>query len=264
MSSYAVTIMSILIFEHSDNANAGRLAATLRDYGHRLRILELHHGHRVPPDLDDVHGIISCGGPQSANDSTDFLIEEMSVLRAAHERAIPLVGLCLGCQLLAKALGGEVSRLGQDSPGSNAARTIELGWLPVSLTDAGRDDILHQGIPWTSMQFHWHREQVAEAPDGAKILARSERCPVQAWSHGLRTYGFQYHPEIVPSDIERWMTDEPAALVKAGTTREELRLQISRHFDDMARVSSRLFEQIALLLMPVDRLNRGVVKDMLH
>jgi GMP synthase-like glutamine amidotransferase len=247
--------MSILIFEHSDNANAGRLAATLRDYGHRLRILELHHGHRVPPDLDDVHGIVSCGGPQSANDATDYLVEEMRLIRAGHEIAVPIVGLCLGCQLVAKALGGQVERM---------SGGIELGWLPVTLTDAGREDIVHQGIPWTSSQFHWHREQVAKAPEGAKILAKSDRCPVQAWSLGLRTYGFQYHPEVVPSDIERWMTDEPAALAEARMTREELRLQTARHFDDMARTSSRLFEQIALLLMPVDRLNRGVLRDLQH
>ena len=94
--------MSILIFEHSDSTNAERLAVTLRDSGHRLRIIKLHRGESIPDDLDNVDGIISCGGPQSAyDDSVEWLAPQMDLMRDANETGMPVVGLCLGSQILA-------------------------------------------------------------------------------------------------------------------------------------------------------------------
>ena len=101
------------------------MGETLRDYGHQLRVVGLYRGESVPDDLDEVDGVVSCGGSGSAIDDTlEYLAPEMACLRAAHEAGIPILGLCLGCQILARALGGEVgpqtrpdvskiSRLGQ-------------------------------------------------------------------------------------------------------------------------------------------------------
>jgi GMP synthase (glutamine-hydrolysing) len=246
--------MSILIFEHSDSTNAERLAVTLRDSGHRLRIVKLHQGESVPQDLDNVDGIISCGGPQSAyDDSNDWLAPQMELMREANEVCMPVVGLCLGSQILARALGGTVEKM----PGG-----IEFGWHEVKLNGVGREDPLHAGIAWTSMQFHHHRDHVSQLPSGARLLASSIKCKNQAWAVGLRTYGFQYHPELTLNTIERWCAEEPEALTEGSITIDELRRQNQKHFTAFERLSQRLFEQIALFLMPVDRRYRGLVKDL--
>lgn len=248
--------MSILVFEHSDSSGAERLGQTLRDYGHRLSIIHLHDGDDVPPDLDDIDGIISCGGPQSAyDDSIEWLEPQMRLIREAHEAQMPVVGLCLGCQILARALGGKVERM---------SGPIEFGWHEVKLTAAGREDPLHAGIAWNSLQFQHHRDHVSQLPPGAKLLASSARCTVQAWMLGLRTYGFQYHPEVTPATIERWAREEPEALDESNGTVDQLRTQTEAHYPAFERLSERLFESIALFLMPVDRRYQGLVKDLHH
>jgi GMP synthase-like glutamine amidotransferase len=233
-----------------------RLGERLRDHGHRLRVVRLHGGDRLPPDLDEVDGIVTCGGAPSANDdSLPWLAAEMDLLRQAHAAALAVVGVCLGSQILARALGGAVGPL---------EGSIHLGWHPVTLTPAGCDDPLHAGIAWTSMAAHWHREEVKKLPPEARLLASSARCRVQAWTCGLRTYAFQHHPEIGLDTLDRWAEEEPEALHEAGTTRQGLAEETQRQYPAAARLADRLFENIALLLAPVDRRYRGMVKDLHH
>jgi GMP synthase (glutamine-hydrolysing) len=246
--------MSILVFEHSDTAGSLRLGQTLSNYGHRLRMIRLHDGDPVPPDLDDVDGIISMGGPQAAyDDSVAWLEPQMQLMREAHQLEMPIVGICLGSQILGRALGGTVQKM---------AGGIEFGWHEVKLNPVGREDAIHAGIAWTLMQFHHHRDEVSALPPGAKLLASSQQCKSQAWMAGLRSYGFQYHPEITLETISRWISEEPEVLTEAKITRDELAEQTRNHFAAFERLSQRLFEQIALLLMPVDRRYQGLVKDL--
>lgn len=248
--------MAILIFEHGSPSGAERLGVTLRDYGQKLRIIRPVHGDSIPPDLDNVDGIISCGGPQSAyDDSLDWLEPQMQLIRTAHEIEMPVLGICLGCQILARALGGRVEK----NP-----KGIEFGWHEINLTPAGREDSLHTGLPWTSMQFHHHRDHVAELPPGARLLASSEKCKVQAWSIGLRSYGFQHHPEVTINTIESWMRSEPEALQESNLSAEDLRRETQHLYPAFERLSRRLFESIALFLMPVDRRYEGIVKELHH
>ncbi len=247
--------MAIVLVEHSPSAGAGRLGTALRDHGHRLRVIRTHAGAALPADLDDVDGLVSCGGPQAPTGDEPWLAAEVRCLQAAHERALPIVGICLGCQLLARALGGEVGPL---------AAGIELGWHEVTLTDSGREDVLHAGIAWKSMQPAWHRYGVTRPPPGARVLARSARTPVQAWALGLRTYAFQYHPEIDARTLETWARESPQDLAEAGTTAERLAQETARHGPAFERLTDRLFESIALYLMPADRRIRGVVRDLHH
>jgi len=246
--------MSTLIFEHSHSSGSERLGETLRDYGHRLNVVRLHDGDDVPPDLDNVDAIISCGGPQSAyDDSLGWLAPEMELMRQAHAIEMPVLGLCLGSQILARALGGSVEPM----PGG-----IEFGWHDVRLNPIGREDVIHTGIAWQSMQMHHHRDHVSTLPPGARLLSSSIKCKVQAWASGLRTYGFQYHPEVTIDTIEQWAAEEPEALREAGISRDELARQTGIHFSAFERLSQRLFESIALFLMPVDRRYQGLVKDL--
>lgn len=248
--------MAILVFEHSSISGSERLGMTLRDYGHRLRVVRLHEGDDMPVDLDDVDGIVSCGGAQAAYDDTHSWLEpQMNLMREAHAMSMPVLGLCLGCQILARALGGKVEAM----PGG-----IEFGWHEVKLTPVGREDAIHTGLPWTSIQFHHHRDHVSQLPPGARLLSSSTKCKVQAWAMGLRTFGFQYHPEITVDSIETWAREEPEALREANISLEQLREQTRRYFAAFERLGDRLFESIALFLMPVDKRYAGLVKDLHH
>jgi GMP synthase-like glutamine amidotransferase len=247
--------MAIVVLQHGEATGAGRLGRTLRDYGHRLRTVALHRGEPVPVDIDDVDGVIATGGTASALGGEPWLEPEMAFLRAADARALPIVGICLGCQVLARALGGEVA--------VNPAGT-EAGWHDVSLTPPGTDDPVFAGFAWTSRQVHFHRECVSKPPPGARVLAKSQRTAVQAWARGLRTYAFQFHPVVDPAMIERMAAEDPKALAEAGTTLEALREATRRHYPACERLTQRLFESIALYLVPADRRMRGLVKDLHH
>ncbi len=247
--------MSTLVLEFSDLAGCRRLGAALRDYGHRLRIVRVHHGDALPGDLDDVDAIVMMGGPQNVADEPDWLEPISALAREAHTREMPVLGVCLGCQILAHALGGEVAAL-EGGP--------EVGFIDAELNPAGREEPLFAGQPWKQKLFQWHSYEVTKLPPGAKLLASSPRCKVQAWTSGLRTYGLQYHPEVDVVAIEAFATDKPDELRAAGLTIEQLDAQIEEHYANFSRLAQRLFEAIALLLMPVDRRYQGLVKDLHH
>ncbi|MCA9295961.1 MAG: type 1 glutamine amidotransferase [Phycisphaerales bacterium] len=247
--------MALLVLEHSAISGSKRLGATLRDHGHRLHIVSTYANDPLPPDLNDVDGIISMGGPQALRDHPDFLDAECALIREAHEREMPVLGICLGCQILAHALGGTVDRMDAN---------IELGFHDVELNNFGREDALFTGIPWTTKQFAWHRDEVKELPAGAKLLASSRDCKVQAWTAGLRTYGIQYHPEIYPETAEDWIRADKGEMADAKLTPDDVRTQLETYYNDFARHAERLFESVAMLLMPVDRRYQGQLKDLHH
>jgi GMP synthase-like glutamine amidotransferase len=248
--------MATCVFEHSDRTGIDRLGEVLRDHGQKLEIIRAHREEPIPVDLDGIDAIVICGGPQSPDDdSLPWLKKEMDLLRLAHGASLPIVGICLGCQILARALGGEVALL-EDG--------VEWGFHEIELTPAGREDPLFAGLPWRSMQLSAHRYHVKTSPPAARVLASSKRTPIQAWGLGLRTYGMQYHPEAYPETVERWADDEPETLEEAGLTREQLRRQVEEHYPTFARLAQRLFESMALMLMPVDRRYVGAIRDLHH
>ena len=237
--------MSIVVFQHEDDGGPGRLGDTLVDYGHRLAVRHLWRGDSVPPDLDGVTGVVSLGGPMNVEDAPKhpWMRQEMAFLKAAHDRELPVVGACLGSQLLASALGGEVGPL--------ADGAAEVGFHEIRLTFPGTTDTILSGQPWRMFQFHWHAQQVTKLPAGAASLAGSKACKVQAWRAGVRTYAFQYHFEVDRATIENWSRSDVELRTKAGgLTHEQVMQQAARHYDDFARLSGRLCRCIADYLAP--------------
>ncbi len=243
--------MSTVFIQHHPASPPGTTLDVLRSYGHSIRIIKTHDGDGIPDSLDGIEAIISCGGPQSVCASDAMMESEYELLRQAHQAEVPILGLCLGAQMVAHALGGEVGKL-EGGP--------EVGFHEVALTPAGREDPLFKGIPWWTRQFEWHEDGVLTAPPGARVLASSKRGPIQAFSVGISTYGIQYHPEYTLDLVtEHWNRPDP--LTEAGGGIEELARQTERHFDDFHRHGMRFFESVALFLMPVDRLNEGRMRE---
>jgi GMP synthase-like glutamine amidotransferase len=236
--------MSLLVFQHQRSEPPAILGSVLRDHGHKLRIVELFNGQPVPPDLDDVDGIVSMGGAPNVDQAADFpwMNAEMAYLKQAHERSVPIVGICLGAQLIAAALGGKVA----------AMATPEVGWANVKQSFPGTIDTIFGGIPWDTMQMHMHGQEVTTLPPGGTPLAGSKACKTQAFRVGMTTYGFQYHFEWSREDIIEASRD--SLVSKAGVTPESIVQGIDSHYDTYRRLGNRLCETIALMLFPIDRL----------
>jgi GMP synthase-like glutamine amidotransferase len=242
--------MATLVLEHSDDSGSDRLGEALRDRGHRLRVVRLQAGDALPADLAEIDGVLVCGGsPCPIDGNLPWLESEMQLLRDAHEADVPIVGICFGNQVLTRALGGIVDKL-DSGP--------EVGWHEVTLSAIGREDPVFAGIAWQSIQAHWHSYHVTQVAPDARVLASSQRSPVQAWALGLRTYGFQYHPEIEADTLERWARSEPETMQEAGLTMNDLAAQTKEHYPTFARLGERLFDHIAGLVLPVDRRFQGL------
>lgn len=239
--------MAIIVFQHHDIGVPGRLGVTLRDHALRLDIRKLHEGDPIPPDLDNVTGVVSLGGPQNVGDPEDkapWMARELEFLREAHERSIPVVGICLGAQMVAAALGGQVGPMEQP----------EIGFHTIRLTPAGHTETMLAGIAWDSLQFCHHGQEVKQLPGAAVALASSKRCKIQAFKVGMRTYGIQYHFEADQPIIRRLVAEARDDLHRAGYTEDEIDQQVEKNYAAFARLADRLCVNIAAYLMPTGRL----------
>jgi GMP synthase (glutamine-hydrolysing) len=243
--------MSIIVFQHSPLCGAGRLGATLRDHGLKLdfRRLDVDGGAAVPPDLDDVHGVVSLGGPQNVGEAHTWLEPQYAFLRKAHAAQLPIIGVCLGAQLIAHALGGQVGPL---ADGSGRPR-LEVGLHKVTLNAAGQTETMLAGIPWTHSQFQSHGQEVKSLPEGSLAFASSALCKTQAFRVGLRTFGFQFHFECDRPMIDVLIKDSEEWMRPAGITVSDITAQADRDYAEFARVSDRLCVNLATYLFPYDR-----------
>ncbi|GAB4385493.1 MAG: glutamine amidotransferase [Phycisphaerales bacterium] len=240
---------NIVVLQHGKHGGPGRLGLTLRDHGFRLDVRRVDlpadaGGRPVPKDLDNVHGVLALGGAQNVDEAHPWLKPEMEFLKQAHEAGLPVVGICLGAQMIAQALGGEVGRM--ERP--------EAGFAPVDLLFPAQTDVLFSGISWRSWQFHSHAYEVKELPPGATLLASSERCRVQAFRVGMRTIGIQYHPEYDRAMIEAGFANSQALFAGANITVDELSRQADRHYAEYARLGDRLALNLAQYCFPFSEL----------
>lgn len=241
--------MAIVVFQHNAEVGPGRLGATLRDHGYRLDIRRLDRAEsrvnpHVPADFDNVEGVVSLGGSANVTELAQhaWMAREVEYLKEAHRRQLPLVGVCLGHQLIAHALAGEVGP---------AARS-EHGFTRVHIEVPGQTDVILAGIPWESPQFQCHNQEVTAPPPGAAVLASSEACRVQAFRVGLRTYGFQYHFEWDRAMIEALhRPDRDGAGRPACMNADDLSRQLDSSYNMFARTADRLCVNLASFLFPM-------------
>jgi GMP synthase (glutamine-hydrolysing) len=189
--------MKVVAFRHVPFEDLGLIAGALSERNISIEYADLHHEGAALPSTDTAAGLIFMGGPMSANDSLEYLRCEMGLIRLAAERQQPVLGVCLGAQLIAKALGAPVYR--------NPRK--EIGWFDVHLTEAGRRDPLFQKAASVETVFHWHGETF-DLPAEAQWLAYSEACKNQAFRIGHHVYGLQFHLEVTPGMIAGWCAED--------------------------------------------------------
>jgi GMP synthase-like glutamine amidotransferase len=185
----------------------------------------------LPAELPDL--LVVMGGPMSVNDPDPWIAQEIEFIRSALHAGRPVLGICLGSQLMAKALGAQVG----------PARTWEIGMTRIQLTELGKEDPVFQALPDTFEVFEWHGE-VFTLPPGAVCLAGSAVAPIQAFRYGPKAYGLLFHVEVEPNGIEALCRACAADLVRAGLTAEAVKARAMPALTSLHQVADRLVAQL--------------------
>jgi GMP synthase (glutamine-hydrolysing) len=198
-------MQEVLIFQHDPFEDLGFFADVLEKQRANYRTIRLFQGEMPAEDWEHIGALIVLGGPMSASDEDQypFLRWEKTIIRAAIEDAVPMVGVCLGAQLIAMALGTPVF------PGP----VKEIGWYPISVTPHGQVDSLLGYLPESATVFQWHGDGF-DLPTGAFRLASSVYYENQAFRIGRNIYGLQFHLEMTRRMIERWIDERSKDLAQ--------------------------------------------------
>jgi len=186
----------LLVFQHIALEHPGIFRDFLAADGIEWDAVELDEGEAIP-DLSGYDGLWVMGGPMDVWEEADhpwFVAEKAAIHEAVRDRRLPFFGLCLGHQLLAESLGGAVGK----------AETPEIGVLEVELTPDGRESPFYEGLAERGKCLQWHGAEVTRPPEGARVLAASPACRVQALSVGERAFSLQYHVEITETTVGDW------------------------------------------------------------
>lgn len=184
--------LPVLIVLHQENSRPGRIGNALRALGHPLDIRRPRFGDALPETLSAHAGAVIFGGPMSANDPDDYVRREIDWIAVPLVEQRPLLGICLGAQMLAMHLGARVA--------PHSAGRVEMGYYPIHPTRAGLKLCAH----WPGEVYHWHREGFG-LPGGCEVLAEGGDFPNQAIRFG-NAFGLQFHPDVTYAMMCRWTT----------------------------------------------------------
>lgn len=220
-----------LALRHVPFEDLGLLAPLLQQRGYSVRT----HDAGVGPLEDSLHPepdlLVVLGGPIGAFDETayPFLTDTLALLRERLARRLPVLGICLGAQLMARALGAGVAPM----------RHKEIGFAPLALTPRGERSVLAPLARGTPV-LHWHGDQF-EIPPGAENLATTPLCPHQAFAVGTHALALQFHLEADLSRIEQWLAGHACELAAAGVDLQALRSGAREHGSALARAAEAVF-----------------------
>lgn len=224
--------MPLLILQHVDCETAGTIEELLRESRLPYRYVRSVAGEAAPDSMEGWDGLIIMGGPMVVYDAIQYpcLAREIALIRDACDRNIPVLGICLGSQLLAAALGATVA------PGARK----EIGWHPVRLLEAAQDDLLFQGVPAEFTALHWHGD-IFELPPAAVPLASSELTKYQAFRWGRSAYGILFHMETTTEILNAMSHSFQEELRAEGIQVKHILTAAEQHLPALAAPASTVF-----------------------
>jgi GMP synthase (glutamine-hydrolysing) len=242
-------IRKLLVCQHVPFEILGTLDPLFRAGGFRIRYVNFGRHPHAQPELNRYRGMVVLGGPMNVDemDRHPHLETEVRLIREAIERQMPVLGICLGAQLIAKALGARVYPNGEK----------EIGWYDVSVTSEGTKDPLFSHFRPTERIFQWHGDTF-DLPAGAIRLAESAGCANQAFRYGSNVYGLQFHLEVDEPMIRRWLevpvNRAELESLNGKVSPDRIRAETPEHIGQLEQLSERTFTQfVKLFRLPPKR-----------
>jgi GMP synthase-like glutamine amidotransferase len=224
----------LYVFRHIECEGPGYLGAVLARYGIPFEVYAIDRGAALPDDTRNCSGLVLMGGPMSVNEPLPWIARELDLIREAADRQLPVLGHCLGGQLISRALGGEIT----------ANPVKEIGWHPVrkTLTAAAADWL--GGIWSEATLFHWHGETFSIPPD-AEVLMESDWCANQAFAVD-NILALQCHVEMTAPMVSEWALlyedelREPSASIQSA---EQMTADLEARITALQQVADKLYRR---------------------
>jgi|HubBroStandDraft_6_1064221.scaffolds.fasta_scaffold09810_2 GMP synthase (glutamine-hydrolysing) len=227
----------IYILQHHPVEDLANIADALEGTALAWQYVRVDKGQSVPASMKGAGGLIVMGGPMGVyqTDRYPWLRDEMHLIEDAMKSNLPVLGVCLGAQILAAALGAKVER----NPNGK-----EIGWHPIRLSDSAKDDRLMRGLPATMTPFHWHGD-IFELPPGATSLASSDKTPCQAFRHGDKVYGLQFHFEVTGEGVAAMADAFAKDLARENIPADRMIAQAAEYLPPLEKISETVFTRWA-------------------
>jgi GMP synthase (glutamine-hydrolysing) len=225
-----------IVLQHVACETPGLAGIELERAGVSLDFVRTFAGEPVPREVGDAAGVLVMGGPMGVYEAArhPHLRDEMALLERAVAVGVPVLGVCLGSQLLAAALGARVA------PGPRK----EIGWFPVTLTNEAADDLLWRGVDREFVAYHWHGDRF-ELPRGAVPLASSALTPLQAFRYGESAYGILFHMEVTKEIVGAMVETFAAEVAEERLDGTAIVREAAERLDGLHRVARIVFSRFA-------------------
>ncbi len=230
---------NVAILQHVTGETPGLIGSVLHEEDITSHIIHTYEGEPVPQTLAGLDGLIVLGGPMGVYEQQKYLFlkEELRLIELALKAQLPILGICLGSELLATALGAQITQ--------NSRK--EIGWYPVTLSENTQSDPIWRELPASFTAYHWHGD-VFTLPRDAVSLAYSEITTHQAFRYQDNAYGLLFHPEVTPEIISSMVTHFADELVEEQLGAQEILTGMEPYLFPLQAAGKTLFRGWARLL----------------